>query len=58
MEIWTRYIVACVHANKIDPIVYFVDAVNETEALLKFMSWHEKMYSSRRAYNVHVYRAF
>ena len=52
-----KYLVACVHAGKEEPIAHYVEAESKESAMLAFMAWHEKRYPHRRAYNVVVYRA-
>ena len=50
-----RFRVICEHhgARHIRTIVYReIIALNEMDAVVKFMNWHEKEYPHRRAYNV------
>lgn len=51
----TRYLVACLHANRELPITHFVDAHDKESAIRAFMYWHGIHHPYRRAYHVTVY---
>ena len=47
------YTVSCLHKGR--PLTYVsivVSAINEKDALVRFMNWHNKQYKHRRAYDV------
>ena len=48
-----RYSIVCEHKGRVTTIImYDTCATNPTDALINFMSWHERTYPGRRAYNV------
>lgn len=47
------YNVSCLHkGRRITYVSITVSANNETDALTRFMNWHEKQFKHRRAYDV------
>lgn len=53
MKTMYQYRIVCQHRDRVRTSVFYITiAVNPTDALIRFMNWHNQEYPHRRAYNV------